>query len=336
MLNNKPLSVGFVGIGDQAWDNLIPSVAGIKNINIKGVCDIDKDKSKLAARNYGASAYSDFKEMLKSEELDAVIVASHPQVHLEVLNYTIPRSIPVFVEKPPTLSTTELKKIVKLNEKYQTLTSVGLNFNYADPVKFLIETIKKPEFGNLQYLQVCHFGSKPNGTLWGLKSKIRTFLLAQAIHPLGLIFYLGNAIPSETKINKFVNEKGLLFNVNMLMEDNYKNKFSVDLLTTSMAPFFEWKLHLISNLGVMININSLWEVEMYSHTINNSLIDNSKWWRETWRPSPLSGGFKRTGYEHQFEEFFNNIRTKQLCMNSIERMLPIYELMDKMENNDES
>lgn len=51
----------------------------------------------------------------------------------------------------------------------------------------------------------------------------------------------------------------------------------------------------------------------------------------TWRPSPLSGGFKRNGYEHQFAAFFEDIACDRRGPTSIEHMLPLYELMDRIE-----
>ncbi len=84
-MENLITNVGVIGLGEQGWDNLLPSIAVLKNANIQAVCDLDSEKCMTAARNYGAKQYSNYMEMLDNEKLDAVVVASHPSVHKAVL-----------------------------------------------------------------------------------------------------------------------------------------------------------------------------------------------------------------------------------------------------------
>lgn len=331
-MGNSFLNVGVIGLGEQGWNNLLPSLAVLKDVNIQAVCDVDAERLHTAARNYGAKPYDDYTKLLDDEDLDAVVVASHPNVHANVLRETIVRKIPTFIEKPPTLTTQELEELIKLNENNQTITAVGLNFSFTEPVKFIKDLMKKPEFGKLQYLRVCHYGNKPDTTLWGLDSRARSFLLSQAIHPLGLIYDLGREHPNAKRvIHAHGSDAGFLFSISSELQDDAGDVFVAELLTTSTSPFFEWQLQLVSNTGVMVQVNSLWEVEVYSKERANKMIDNPKWWRDTWRPSPLSGGFKRNGYEHQFAEFVDNIRKQKVNGTCIEKMMPIYNVMDAME-----
>ncbi len=333
---NTLFNVGVIGLGEQGWDNLLPSLAMMREANIKAVCDLNTSRRALAARNYGAAPYKNYLEMLDQERLDAVIVASHPAVHTAVLQTTLVRGIPTFIEKPPTLSTVELCDLIDLNRAYKTPTAVGLNFSFTDPVLFVKNMMAKPEFGNLTYLRICHYGNKPTGTMWGLDSKARSFLLSQAIHPLGLVFDLGRPTDDQPVIHAYDGRAGLLIDVHMRLADRRGHTFTAELLTTSSSPFFEWELQLISDKGVMVNINSLWEVEVYSQHRSNPMIENQKWWRDMWRPSPLSGGFKRNGYQNQFAAFLANSTAKRTSHTSIENMVPLYTLMDEMEEACES
>lgn len=330
-MGKSHFDVGVIGVGEQGWDNLLPSLAINKNANIKAVCDLDTERCEVAARNYGARPYGNFKEMLAHEQLDAVVVASHPKVHAAVLRETIPKGIATFVEKPPTLTTAELYELIDLNKQHQTITAIGLNFSFTDAVKFVKELMHKPEFGSLDYVRVCHYGNKPDGTLWGVDSRARSFLLSQAIHPLGLLFDLGDEYAAKQLIHAHHNDAGFLFNLTTELVDKNGRPFTAELLTSSTSPFFEWQLQLISDRGTMVQINSLWEVQIYSKHRNNTMIDNNKWWRDIWRPSPLSGGFKRNGYEHQFTAFFDAIAMQTANDMSIEQMVPIYKMIDSME-----
>ncbi|MCF7899185.1 Gfo/Idh/MocA family oxidoreductase, partial [Candidatus Babeliales bacterium] len=93
--------VAVVGIGEQSWDNILPSLAQITSVSTVATCDIDKNKADLAAVKYGAKSYCDYNLMIENEELDAIIVASYPDVHYKVAKLALERGIAIFIEKPP-------------------------------------------------------------------------------------------------------------------------------------------------------------------------------------------------------------------------------------------
>jgi predicted dehydrogenase len=327
--------IGVIGIGEQSWDNLLPALAVNEAFNITAVSDIDRNKREIAARNYGATPYPDHATLLREHSVDVLVVASQPQVHYEVLKSAIPEGIPTFVEKPPALDISQLYSLANLNQKHKTPTAVGLNFNFAEPVNFLKGLIEDEGFGEIECIKICHMGDKPTNTMWGLPTISKSFLLSQAIHPLGLLFSLGK--PSgefDPCIHSYSNEYGVTFNVNMVLSQVGSGaKFTADLLTKSSAPFFQWELKITSTKGVIVNINSLFEIEVYSHCGYNDFIKKRKWWRETWKPSPLSGGYERNGYALQFNDFVNHIMDGTDSAASIEAMVPVYELMEAMDSS---
>jgi len=291
-------NVGVIGLGEQTWNNLLPSLAILPYVDIGAVCDIDEGKSNIAARNYGATAYQGFADMIDCEKLDAVIVASHPDIHKQVLQITIPRGIPTFIEKPPTLETRDLHHLIELNKEFETTTAVGLNFSFTEPMQFLKGLMKSDEFGDIEHLQVSHYGNKPDSPIWGLESLSKSFLLSQAIHPLGLILDMGEMSNKSPEVSVHKNDVGVLYDVSMMLKSKKGNLFNANLLTCSTAPFFDWELQMISSTGIRVKVNSLWEIKVYSRKQGSPLISNRKWWRDTWKPSPLSGGFKRNGYQY--------------------------------------
>ena len=48
-------NVAVIGVGEQSWNNLLPSLSVMKHVNLKAVCDIDRGAADTAARNYGAT-----------------------------------------------------------------------------------------------------------------------------------------------------------------------------------------------------------------------------------------------------------------------------------------
>ncbi len=64
------------------------------------VADVDKQRASALAEQYGAAAYTDFREMLQRESLDAVIVTTPETDHREAVVRAAECGYHVFVEKP--------------------------------------------------------------------------------------------------------------------------------------------------------------------------------------------------------------------------------------------
>jgi len=323
------LKVAVVGIGEQSWDNILPSLAQIHFVLTVAMCDIDKKKADLAAVKYGAKSYADFSEMIENEELDAIIVASYPDVHYKVAQLALKKGIAVFIEKPPTFTLKELKHLISIN-KHNVTTGVGLNFNYAEAVNIFDELLKKEAFGKVKYLSISHYGNKPKKPIWGLKSTVQSFLLAQAIHPVGFITKYGEKI--KTYDIKTINKEGDLFvSGNFLLEDAKGDRVIANLTTGNMSPYFMWRAELITDKSIIIRINSLWDFEIFDNNKTTNLIDKTKRWKDVWNPSPLSNGYSRTGYLHQFSEFFTCVKKKRQFASSLESLLPVYHILNILE-----
>lgn len=336
-MQHLPKRIGFVGVGEQGWDNLLPALGLLPNANLVAVCDTSLSRRELAASTYGATAHSDFEQMVREERLDAVVVASHPSVHDAVLRLAIPMRIPTFIEKPPTLSTDSLRSLVALNRKYKTITSVGLNFGHTEPLQFVKAAVADPEFGELNYLRVTHLNNKPDDDLWFEGERMKSFLLSQVIHAVGVLYDFGTPADLDEAVDTYASDAGYLVSMRKrMLSKSGRTPFIAELVASSSSPYFDWSLQVISDRGTVINVNSLLEVEVYSHDQAHPFAISPKWWRSTWRPSPMSSGYRRTGYEDQFIHFLEAIDSGAQTDHSIESVLSIYEVMDRIETKEMS
>ncbi|MDR3186647.1 MAG: Gfo/Idh/MocA family oxidoreductase [Christensenellaceae bacterium] len=85
------LRYGIIGIGKMGHNHAIRINYGLdKNARLLAVCDIDKARRDWAEKNLPkVKCYSDYKELLSSKDIDAVIIAtphySHPVIAKEAL-----------------------------------------------------------------------------------------------------------------------------------------------------------------------------------------------------------------------------------------------------------
>jgi phthalate 4,5-cis-dihydrodiol dehydrogenase len=323
------LRVAVIGVGEHGWDNILPSVAQIQSVLTVSICDIDKDRADLAAAKYGAKSYYDYNVMIEQEKLDAIIVASYPDVHYKVARLALEKGIAVFVEKPPTVTLEELVKLVSIN-KQRVTTGVGLNFNYAEAVNIVDELSQSRDFGKIKYLSISHYGNKPKEPLWGLKSTVKSFLLAQVIHPIGFMVKYGDYVDT-CDMNAIHEEGNLLISANFILKNSSGDQVIAHLTSGNMCPYFMWRIEFITDRAIVIRINSLWEIEIFDKNKVTNLIDNPKRWRDVWNPSPLSNGYSRTGYFNQLSEFFSCVRSKKQFASNLESLISVYQILDIVE-----
>ena len=130
------LRVGIVGIGFMGKVHvasftdkpMIPN-ATVKNAKLTAVCDIDPEKLEWAKKiDPELKLFMDFKEMLASKEIDAVIVATPHYLHPIMGIEAIKQKIHVLVEKPVGVFTKNVEELNKISEENKDVV-FGLLFN---------------------------------------------------------------------------------------------------------------------------------------------------------------------------------------------------------------
>lgn len=90
---------------------------------------------------------------LPLHEMDAAVVATPPHTHFEIANFLLDHKIPLFVEKPLTISSESAKALVDKAEAKKTVLCVGHTFIYNPALQILKNEIANPDFGKIMYIE---------------------------------------------------------------------------------------------------------------------------------------------------------------------------------------
>ncbi len=153
-LNNK-LNVGVIGLGHQALEDHIPAILASSDVRLVGVSDINKSKlESFSKENKDILAYENFEDLLKSGNLDFVIVAVPHHLHKDIVKKAIEYKVHILKEKPFAMSLAEGKEIKELAEKNNVKIALTLQrrFNpiYSTFFQF-IDKIGTPFFIDAKY-----------------------------------------------------------------------------------------------------------------------------------------------------------------------------------------
>lgn len=91
---------GVIGCGGSGTNRHMPMVERNPRTQLVAVCDLDKERAESAAASYGATPYTDAREMIESEDLDAVSLTTPPGSHYGVVMNIVETGVDMLVEKP--------------------------------------------------------------------------------------------------------------------------------------------------------------------------------------------------------------------------------------------
>ncbi len=122
------LNVGFIGAGALANTMHYPSLSQCEDVNLVAICDLVEEKLNRTAEKFKISKkYTDYREMIEKEDLDAVYIIMPPHHLFDLTIYALRQKLHVFIEKPPAVTSFQAQALAREAEANGCLTMVGFN-----------------------------------------------------------------------------------------------------------------------------------------------------------------------------------------------------------------
>ncbi len=125
----KNVNVAVIGIGNigSAHANCIYG-GEIKGLTLKAVCDVNEEKLKNFSEKYsGIEAYTDYKALIASKTVDAVIVSVPHPLHSKIAKFALNSGLHVLVEKPIDIKVSSAKELIKTAKKADKVFAIMFN-----------------------------------------------------------------------------------------------------------------------------------------------------------------------------------------------------------------
>lgn len=143
--------VGVIGYG--YWGpNIVRNLHSLENAQIVAVCDKSPAALKRANRVYPRlHLTTDFSEVLRSREIDAVAVVTPVWTHYELAKAALENGKHVFVEKPFTSTPWQAEELIELAARKNLQIMVDHTFLFSGAVKKIKEIVDTGTLGPLYY-----------------------------------------------------------------------------------------------------------------------------------------------------------------------------------------
>jgi len=151
----NPYRFALIGCGFFAQNHL-HAWAEIPEVELVAVCDVDPDRAAAAAATFGGTAYTDAADLLATEQLDFVDIATTAPTHRMMVELAAEHGVAAICQKPLAWEMADAKGMVQAMADRGLPFMVHENFRFQHPmrrIKALLEegAIGRPFFGRISF-----------------------------------------------------------------------------------------------------------------------------------------------------------------------------------------
>ena len=182
---SEKITLAGIGTGGQGIQNMV-ALQQFPEVQVVAVCDVNREgggylswnwtqgkeervggreparraveeyyaKQKRSGNYRGCRAYSDFRELLAKEDVDAVMIATPDHTHAVMTMAALKRGKHVYCEKPLTYSVYEARQVTEAARRAKVATQLGNQGQATEEARLVREFIVDGAIGPVREVQV--------------------------------------------------------------------------------------------------------------------------------------------------------------------------------------
>lgn len=281
--------IGIIGAGNFTKMTMLPALKG-SGASYKFIASAGGVSGTALAKKFGFShSTTDYKEILKDEDVDLVLITTRHDKHAPLTIEALAAGKHVFVEKPLALDAAQLELIINTYKQYNTTLTVGYNRRFsphAIKLKSIIGT------GPMNVIATMNAGYiPPNVWVHDMKAGGGR-IIGEACHFIDLItFFTGSKVKAVCMNAMGINPEDNTDNASILLKYNDGSTGVINYFSNGSKGYSKER------------------VEVYSQG-RTAIIDN---FRQTTAYgfkgfSKLKTGLDK-GHKNQFTQLINRVKT---------------------------
>ena len=152
-MEQKILNVGVISCSGMAQSHML-AVQAHEQARLVAICDVDEEKLREAGEKLGVDArYTDYRDLLRHPELDAVIIVTPDQLHREMVEAALAANKHVLCEKPLALTREDLCAIVEAGKRSDRKLMVGQICRFTPGFVAAKKLVDEGRIGELYFVE---------------------------------------------------------------------------------------------------------------------------------------------------------------------------------------
>ena len=146
------IRIGFIGAGQIARQHLTRYATMAADVQVIAVADVHEPTARSAAEQFGiAHVFTDFRELLKRDDVDAIDVCVHNNLHRPATEAVLRAGKHAFCEKPMAGSYRDAAEMLATARETGKRLSIQLGKIFAPETRAAKELIDAGELGNVYH-----------------------------------------------------------------------------------------------------------------------------------------------------------------------------------------
>jgi predicted dehydrogenase len=170
--SGERLKVGIIGGGAITQVAHLPVLKKMRGVEIQAICDTDMPKARALSARFGIKdAFDDIEELLRYEDLDAVVICSPNHLHESHIQAALSANLHVLVEKPLAMSAPSVQRVLRAVEKHDRVLMVGMNHRYRPDVQIVRSFVQSGELGTIESVRGSWHVFRPSRAQLGWRQR---------------------------------------------------------------------------------------------------------------------------------------------------------------------
>lgn len=141
------MRLGLIGLGQISKEHL-KAISKSKDFELAAVCDIDPDRKPHKSVEF----YTDYKDLLRDETIEAVVVATPHNSHASITIDSLVHGKNVLVEKPIAINIKDAQKMIDTASSVGKALVVSNHYQCVPEVQYFLKHMK--EYGKIKSFSV--------------------------------------------------------------------------------------------------------------------------------------------------------------------------------------
>lgn len=163
------IHVGCIGVGPQGRGDL-SNFLSQTDARVVALCDVAKRNLDPALnqvnqhyQDTSCATYSDFRELLRRKDIDAVLIATPDHWHVPVAIAAAQTGKDMYLEKPMGLTVADDQMLRSAVQKYKRVFQFGTQQRSGEQFRQACQLVRNGRIGKLKQINVWCSASKPGG-----------------------------------------------------------------------------------------------------------------------------------------------------------------------------
>lgn len=301
----KILRIAAIGFGRHFRRSLLPNIIGVEQFLLTDVAEVDPELRKEAELRFPSlRVHNDADDCLRAGGFDAVVIATDPRQHVELVRKSFSAGVHVFVEKPLGTTAAEIDQLISARPA-GVVAMVGTMWRYAGTTSVIRNTLSQRGTDVVIANMTASFPSYVHGGSWSLGGRASAFF-EMFVHPIDwLVDMLGDPYRTSAQLVQDQPELGRL--AVSLLTQHSRGSAALSLATGMSA--YQVSAWLGCDDGTVIEMDTFERVRVTSQPTWSETEGGIRDWPSLhWESGQLHRGWARRGYAEEFRELAACIR----------------------------